>query len=161
MAEFWWGQSPNKEVRKHQQFYPACQGKCKPILAHMLAGIEMDKNPLLENPAVGKELEIIFEDDELLVIYKPEDFLSVPGIHIQDSVYTRMKLEIEDISGPIVVHRLDMSTSGLLLIAKHKRAHKFLQHQFIKRTVTKRYTALLDGLVKEDKGTINLAGRFR
>ncbi|MBD3724826.1 MAG: RNA pseudouridine synthase, partial [Flavobacteriaceae bacterium] len=42
LAEFWWGQSPKSEVRKHKQFYPACQSKCKPILAHMLDGIEMD-----------------------------------------------------------------------------------------------------------------------
>ena len=156
MAEFWWGQSPNKEIRKHRQFYPACQGKCKPILTHMLAGIEMDKNPLLENPAIGKELEIIYEDDALIVVYKPAEFLSVPGIHIQDSVYTRIKQQVKNISGPIVVHRLDMSTSGLLVLAKNKNAHKHIQAQFINKTVRKRYTALLDGVVKADSGIIDL-----
>jgi len=156
MAEFWWGQSPNKEIRKHQHFYPACQGKCKPILAHMLDGIDMDKNPLIVNPAIGKELETIFEDDHLIVIYKPEEFLSVPGIDIKDSVYTRIKHQIKNISGPIIVHRLDMSTSGLLVLAKTKKAHKDLQSQFIKRTIKKRYTALLDGILTEDKGTIEL-----
>lgn len=156
MAEFWWGQSSNKEIRKHQQFYPACQGKCKPILKHMLAGIEMDTNPLLQNPAIGKELETIFEDKDLIVVYKPEDFLSVPGIHIQDSVYARIKQQVKNISGPIIIHRLDMATSGLLVLAKNKKAHKNIQSQFINKTVKKRYTALLDGIVKEDKGTINL-----
>lgn len=156
MAEFWWGQSPNKEIRKHQQFYPACQGKCKPILTHMLAGIEMDTNPMLQNPAIGKELETIFEDEDLIVVYKPEEFLSVPGIHIQDSVYTRIKQQVKNISGPIIVHRLDMSTSGLLLLAKNKKAHKNLQSQFINRTVKKRYTALLDGITTDNNGTINL-----
>ncbi|WP_370624066.1 RluA family pseudouridine synthase [Tenacibaculum sp. AHE15PA] len=156
MAEFWWGKSPNKEVRKHQQFYPACQGKCKPILTHMLAGIKMDTNPLLENPAVGKELETIFEDNDLIVIYKPNDFLSVPGIHIQDSVYSRIKQQIKNISGPIIVHRLDMATSGLLVLAKNKKAHKIIQSQFINKTVKKRYTALLDGIITENKGIINL-----
>ena len=156
MAEFWWGQSPNKEIRKHKHFYPACQGKCKPILTHMLGGIELDKNPLLINPAIGKELETIFEDDHLIVIYKPEEFLSVPGISIKDSVYTRIKHQIKNITGPIIVHRLDMSTSGLLVLAKTKKAHKNLQSQFIKRTIKKRYTALLDGLIEEDKGTIEL-----
>ena len=156
MAEFWWGKSPNKEVRKHQQFYPACQGKCKPILTHMLAGIKMDTNPLLENPAVGKELETIFEDDDLIVIYKPNDFLSVPGIHIQDSVYSRIKQQVRNISGPIIIHRLDMATSGLLVLAKNKKAHKIIQSQFINKTVQKRYTALLDGIITDDKGTINL-----
>ena len=156
MAEFWWGQSPNKEIRKHQHFYPACQGKCKPILAHMLDGIDMDKNPLIVNPAIGKELETIFEDDHLIVIYKPEEFLSVPGIDIKDSVYTRIKHQIKNISGPIIVHRLDMSTSGLLVLAKTKKAHKNLQSQFIKRTIKKRYTALLDGTINENSGTIDL-----
>jgi tRNA pseudouridine32 synthase/23S rRNA pseudouridine746 synthase len=156
LAEFWWGQSPNTEIRKHQQFYPACQGKCKPILTHMLDGIEMDTNPMLQNPAIGKEFEIVFEDDDLLVINKPSEFLSVPGIHIQDSIYTRVKQQYPTISGPIIIHRLDMSTSGLLVVAKNKTAHKELQRQFINRTVKKRYVALLDGIVSEDKGTINL-----
>ena len=156
MAEFWWGQSPNKEIRKHQQFYPACQGKCKPILTHMLAGIEMDINPLLQNPAIGKELETIFEDENLIVVSKPSEFLSIPGIHIQDSVYTRIKQQVKNISGPIIVHRLDMATSGLLVLAKNKKAHKSLQSQFINKTVQKRYTALLDGIVTDNKGTINL-----
>jgi len=156
MAEFWWGKSPNEEIRKHQQFYPACQGKCKPILTHMLAGIEMDINPLLQNPAIGKELETIFEDENLIVISKPSEFLSVPGIHIQDSVFTRIKQQVKNISGPIIVHRLDMATSGLLVLAKNKKAHKRLQSQFINKTVQKRYTALLDGIVTDNKGTINL-----
>ncbi|WP_233898004.1 RluA family pseudouridine synthase [Tenacibaculum piscium] len=156
MAEFWWGKSPNKEIRKHEQFYPACQGKCKPILTHMLKGIEMDTNPLLENPAIGKELETIFEDDQLIVICKPADFLSVPGIHIQDSVYTRIKQQVKNISGPIIVHRLDMATSGLLVLAKNKEAHKILQNQFITKTVQKKYTALLDGIITENSGTITL-----
>ena len=156
MAEFWWGQSPNKEIRKHKQFYPACQGKCKPILTHMLDGIEMDTNPMLQNPAIGKELEYLFEDDDLIVVHKPAEFLSVPGIKIQDSVYTRIKHKYPNISGPIIVHRLDMSTSGILLIAKNKEAHKNLQSQFIKKTVRKRYEAVLDGNLKDDIGSIDL-----
>ena len=156
MAEFWWGQSPNKEIRKHKHFYPACQGKCKPILQHMLSGIEMDVNPMLQNPAIGKELDIIFEDEDIIIINKPAEFLSVPGIHIQDSVYTRIKQQIKDISGPIIVHRLDMSTSGLLVLAKNKNAHKNLQSQFINKTIEKRYTAMLDGIIKEKSGNIKL-----
>lgn len=159
MAEFWWGQSPSKEIRKHQQYYPACQGKCKPILTHMLDGMEMDTNPMLQNPAIGKELETIYEDEDLIVVYKPEEFLSVPGIHIQDSVYTRVKQQVKNISGPIIVHRLDMSTSGLLVLAKNKKAHQNLQSQFIHKTVQKRYTALLDGIINENKGIISLALR--
>ena len=156
MAEFWWGASPNTEIRKHQQFYPACQGRCKPILAHMLTGITMDKNPMLTNPAIGKELTIIYEDEALVVINKPAEFLSVPGKNIQDSVYLRMKQRYPKATGPLIVHRLDMSTSGIMLIAKTASANKILQRQFIERTVKKRYVALLEGSLKENEGSINL-----
>lgn len=156
LAEFWWGQSPKSEVRKHKQFYPACRSKCEPILAHMLHGIEMDDNPLLENPAEGKDIEIVFEDEYLAVINKPAEFLSVPGKNIQDSVYERVKKRYPEASGPLIVHRLDMSTSGLLLIAKSEEIYIQLQSQFIKRTVKKRYVALLDGIVKQPEGIINL-----
>jgi len=160
MAEFWWGESPKSAIRKHGQYYPACQGKCQPILGHMLQGMEVDENPLLNNPAEGKSIDIIYEDEELLVINKPAEFLSVPGKMIQDSVYQRMKIQFPKATGPLIVHRLDMSTSGLMLIAKTKDTHKNLQRQFIKRTVKKRYVALLDGLVKEDEGIIDLPLRL-
>ncbi len=156
MAEFWWGTPPKSAVRKQGQFYPACRGKCEPILAHMLEGIEMDENPMLVNPAIGKSIDIVFEDEALLVIQKPAEFLSVPGKNIRDSVFQRIQDRFPDASGPLIVHRLDMSTSGLMLIAKSKETHKFLQHQFIKRSIKKRYVALLDGEIREDEGTIDL-----
>jgi len=156
MAEFWWGRSPKSEVRKHQQFYPACMGKCGPILSHMLKGIEVEDNPFLRNPAEGKELGIVFEDDYLIVVNKPADFLSVPGKQVNDSVFLRMKHKYPEATGPLIVHRLDMATSGLLLIAKSDEVYKNLQQQFIKRKIQKRYIALLDGVAKENSGLINL-----
>ncbi|MGS4346851.1 pseudouridine synthase [Myroides odoratus] len=156
MAEFWWGESPKSEIRKHKHFYPACRGKCEPILGHMLGGLTIDDNPLLVNPELQRPIEIIYEDEDFAVVNKPEEFLSVPGIYIQDSVYERMKLRYPKATGPIIVHRLDMATSGILVIAKNKAAHKALQSQFIKKTVTKRYVALLDGLVEGNEGVIDL-----
>ena len=156
LAEFWWGQSPKSEIRQHGQFYPACTGKCKPILNHMLAGMDLDKNPLEINPAIGKEIEIVFEDDYLAVIHKPAEFLSVPGKTISDSVLERVKKRYPEATGPLIVHRLDMSTSGLLLIAKTNAVYLHLQAQFLKRTVHKRYVALLDGLISANEGEINL-----
>jgi len=153
MAEFWWGQSPKSEVRKHKQFYPACTGKCEPILEHMLHGIPLDENPFLKNAAEGKSLKIIYEDNYLLAVNKPEEFLSVPGKLVQDSVQERVK---KSYSNSLIVHRLDMSTSGIILIAKNQEIYKKLQSQFIKRQVKKRYVALLNGLVKNNSGTINL-----
>lgn len=156
MAEFWWGISPNSAIRKHKNYYAACQSRCKPILAHMLNGIEMDDNLLLENLAEKQELQIIYEDDVLLVVNKPSEFLSVPGKEITDSVYSRIKEKYPNATGPLIVHRLDMSTSGILLLTKTKEANKVLQSQFINRTVKKRYVALLDGILSEKKGTIKL-----
>lgn len=156
LAEFWWGESPKSEIRKHKHYYPSCRGKCEPILGHMLKGLSVDENPMLKNPAEGKSLERVYEDQYLVVINKPAEFLSVPGKTITDSVYTRMLQDYPDATGPLIVHRLDMSTSGLLLIAKDKASHKKLQNQFINRTVKKRYVALLDGEVNYDKEIIDL-----
>ena len=155
MAEFWWGASPKSEIRKHRQFYPACTGKCKPILSHMLEGIPMDENPLLKNSGEGTTLTIFYEDDSLVVVNKPAELLSVPGIQIQDSVYTRLQAAFGNIE-PLIIHRLDMSTSGLLVVAKTKEAHKHIQRQFLKRTVIKRYTALLSKVISGEEGEIKL-----
>ena len=157
MAEFWWGQSPKSEIRKHKQFYPACKSKCEPILlSHMLIGLKMESNPFEENPAEGKDIEIVYEDDILLVVNKPAEFLSVPGKKITDSVYQRIKEKYPEATGPLVVHRLDMSTSGLMLIAKDEATYVKLQSQFIKRTISKRYVALLDGVLHDNEGSIDL-----
>jgi len=156
MAEFWWGASPKSEVKKHQQYYPACTGKCQPILKHMLVGMQMDENPFLYNYAQGKNLDIIYRDQDILVVNKPSEFLSVPGKEISDSVYLRIKQQFPDATGPIIVHRLDMSTSGLMVIALNPQANKYLQKQFIHREVHKQYVALVEGLPQQNEGEINL-----
>jgi tRNA pseudouridine32 synthase / 23S rRNA pseudouridine746 synthase len=156
MAEFWWGQSPVSEVRLHGRYYPACQSKCAPILGHMLTGLAVDPNPMEQNPAEGKELEIVFEDEFLWVVDKPSEFLSVPGKIVKDSVYTRFLSAYPQATGPLIVHRLDMSTSGLMVLAKEKWVHEQLQRQFIKRQVRKRYLALLEGIIQGEEGTIDL-----
>jgi tRNA pseudouridine32 synthase/23S rRNA pseudouridine746 synthase len=156
LAEFWWGAPPPSEVRVHGQYYPACRGKCEPILGHMLEGMDVDPNPMLDNPAEGKELEIIFEDEAIILINKPAEFLSVPGRKITDSVYTRIKKSHPLAEGPIIVHRLDMSTSGIMVLAKTLKAYHFLQNQFIKRKVKKRYVAILNGTLAQHTGQIEL-----
>lgn len=157
MAEFWWGQSPNSEVRQHKQFYPSCKSKCEPILmGHMLKGLEMEENPFIMNHAAGKDIEIVYEDEAMLAINKPTEFLSVPGKTISDSVYARIKEKYPEATGPLIVHRLDMSTSGIMLIAKNEVTAVQLQSQFINRTIKKRYVALLDGLLEKSHGYIDL-----
>ena len=145
MAEFWWGASPKTEVRYHGYYYPSCKGKCEPILRHMLAGLEVDENPLLASARRGWKLETVFEDEWLVVVNKPAGLLTVPGKDAATpSVYQYIKEKYPDATGALMVHRLDMDTSGLLVVAKTPEVHRRLQQQFERRTVQKRYIALLD-----------------
>lgn len=155
MAEFWWGESPTGEIRKHKQFYPACRSKCMPILNHMLAGTPVEENPL-KIPTTYSDINIIYEDASLLVVDKPPGLLSVPGKEEIDSVYLRVKQRYPEASGPLIVHRLDMATSGLMLVALTDEAYKDLQNQFLRRIVKKQYVALLDGIVVQSEGFIDL-----
>ena len=159
MAEFWWGDSPKNEIRHHGYCYPSCKGKCEPILQHMLQGLEVDENPLLNPVHEEEELEIVFEDEWLLVVNKPAGMLSVPGkAEDRDSVYHRLKKKYPEATGPMIVHRLDMATSGLLLVAKTKEVHRDLQAQFANRSIKKRYVAVLDGaIIKTEKETKPIA----
>jgi tRNA pseudouridine32 synthase/23S rRNA pseudouridine746 synthase len=156
LAEFWWGPSPASEIRKHGYFYPACRSKCLPILTHMLEGLKVGIDLMQENPAIGKELPVVYDDPHFVVVHKPAEMLSVPGKSITDSVYTRMRALYPEAEEPMVVHRLDMSTSGLMLLAKTKRAHQHLQSQFIKRKVKKSYIAVLEGTIEGQSGEISL-----
>lgn len=157
MAEFWWGDSPKTEIRHHGHYYPACKGKCEPILQHMLQGLQVEENPMLKRMQVpSKNLEIVYEDPWLSVINKPAGMLSVPGKEDAVSVYSLMREQYPEADSPLTVHRLDMATSGLMLIAKTKRVHQNLQAQFKNRLVRKRYVALLEGIVPKDKDTVDL-----
>lgn len=156
LAEFWYGKSPSSEIRKHGYFYPACKTKCLPILTHMLIGLDVDPNPLEDNPTKLAQLDIVYDDDDIIVINKPHDFLSVPGRNIGDSIYTRIQAHYPVLKELMVVHRLDMSTSGLILFAKNKAAHKHIQMQFLNRTIHKKYVAVLDGIAENDCGLIDL-----
>ncbi|MEZ8159220.1 pseudouridine synthase [Vibrio splendidus] len=156
LSEFWWGLPPTDIIRQHANLYPVCQSKSFEILDHQLTHIELEDNPLIVNPAVGKSFDIVYEDDEIVVVNKPEEFLSVPGKFIEDSVYTRIKARYPNATGPLIIHRLDMSTSGLLILALTAESNKNIQKQFIDRTVEKRYTALLDGEIDGKSGDISL-----
>lgn len=157
MAEFWWGDSPKTEIRHHGHYYPACKGKCEPILQHMLQGLQVEDNPLLKKMQPPcNEWEIVYEDPWLAVVNKPAGMLSVPGKEDAVSVYDLAREKYPDADGPLTVHRLDMATSGLIIIAKSKHVHQNLQAQFKNRLVKKCYIALLEGIVPQDKGTIDL-----
>jgi tRNA pseudouridine32 synthase/23S rRNA pseudouridine746 synthase len=117
--------------------------------------MDVDENPLLNAPKKDSALEIVYEDESLVVVNKPSGLRSVPGVNVRDSVYTRLKDRWGD-TEPLIIHRLDMDTSGLLVVAKTQEAHRHIQRQFLKRTVSKRYTALLSKVIDQSEGEIDL-----
>ena len=140
MAMFWWGESPKEEIRHHLQFYPACNGKCKPILRWMLPEV----NTMLNHASQPLTLETLYEDRELAVICKPAGMLSVPGKEPGvTSVYSIMRGKYPEATGPLIVHRLDMATSGLMVIAKTEFAYHRLQEQFASHQIQKKYIAIV------------------
>lgn len=143
LAEFWWGASPAAGIRHHGHFYPACRGKCRPILPFMLRGLELEPHPDFAQAIDAHEPQTVYEDEYLLVINKPAGLMSTPGKHIKDSVQTRLLQRYPQHPELKLVHRLDMGTSGLLLVAKTLPANKRLQRQFVQRSVEKQYEALL------------------
>ncbi len=152
MAEFWWGPPPKTErlrvgddesgmIRQHGRFYPACRGKCKPVLTWMLQGLDVDPNPeeLSERPLL--DIDIVYEDDWIIVLNKPSGLLSVPGRVGPYSVATILHQRYPD---SLLAHRLDMGTSGLMVAAKNRSVYVSLQRQFTDHTIRKTYVALLD-----------------
>jgi len=152
MAEFWWGPSPKSEIRQHGQFYPACRGKCKPVLTWMLQGLDVDPDPE-EVGLPHLQPEIVYDDEVLAVVNKPSGMLSVPGRTEHYSVATWAQQRWE---AAMMVHRLDMWTSGLILVAKTTDAYHHLQRQFQEHTIKKKYLALVEGVPSKEHGIIDL-----
>lgn len=152
MAEFWWGESPKNLIRHHEQFYPACRGKCKPVLTWMMQGLDVDPSPE-ETSTSHLGAEIVYEDEAVVVVNKPSGMLSMPGRQETYSVATWAE---ERWPGSMVAHRLDMSTSGIILVAKTEEAYHALQEQFTERVIKKKYFAIVEGIPKNEHGIVNL-----
>ena len=155
MAMFWWGESPKEEIRHHLHFYPACNGKCKPILQWMLPASTFE--PAAVDLSIYYKVETLYEDREIAVIHKPEGLLSVPGKDAaQPSIYALMRSKYPEATGPLIVHRLDMSTSGVMIIAKTEFAYHRLQKAFLNHQIQKKYVAIISGKDIPEKGIISL-----
>ena len=154
LAEFWVGESPVGEVRRDGCFYGACKSKCEPILGYMLQGLDVEESALEKGSDISS-IEVVYEDESLLVVNKPSGVLSVPGIVGGTSVQQWLREKYSD-NTLLVVHRLDMATSGLLVVAKSMQVYKMMQQLFAERKVEKHYMALLDGVPQCDKGRIEL-----
>ena len=155
MAEFWWGPSPKTEVRQHGQFYPACRGKCKPVLTWMLQGLDVDPNPEEVFGQPRLDITVVYEDEHLIIVNKPSGLLSVPGRVGSYSVATILS---QRYPGCLLAHRLDMGTSGLMVAAKSRDVYRSLQQQFSDHTIRKCYVALLDTSLHPSPFTIHQKG---
>ena len=144
MAEFWWGESPKQEIRHHLHFYPPCKGRCIPLLRWM---INPPSTPLPSSPGGEEITGILFEDSQLAVIVKPAGMLSVPGKTGEVSLYDIMRQRYPNTDSPLIVHRLDQATSGIMVIAKTLYAYHNLQKQFSEHTIEKRYVAVLENKI--------------
>ncbi|MFT5225642.1 MAG: tRNA pseudouridine32 synthase/23S rRNA pseudouridine746 synthase [Polaribacter sp.] len=155
LAEFWWGRPPATGVRHHGNLYSPCRGKCHPILPFMLKGLDVESS---DDALIRESLvpTIVYEDADIVVVNKPADLLSIPGKEEHHSVLSWLRKQYPDATGALLVHRLDMSTSGLLLAAKTAQAHKYLQKQFINRTIQKRYIAVLSKVIAHEDKLIDL-----
>ena len=154
MAEFWWGESPASEIRHHLHYYPACSSKCLPILTHMLKGLDVAPNPLAQKRHTA-EPRVLYADEYILVVDKPAGMLSVPGkaddsasVSVEEYFANNSKLKIQNSKFLKAAHRLDMDTSGLLVLARTEQAYVELQRQFASRETMKRYEAVLSGVPK-------------
>jgi len=155
IAEFWWGSAPAGGVRHHAQFYPPCRGKCHPLLPFLLKGVDIEQSGTLSSNS-WLEPEIMYEDEHIVVLNKPQGLLSIPGKLLKHSVLDWLRQRYPSATGALLVHRLDMATSGLLLAAKSADDYKYLQKQFIERSVKKRYVAVLSKKLYKKSYTIDL-----
>lgn len=157
MGEFWYGASPRTEVRQSGSFYPSCMGKCGPLLSYMLQGLEVEANPL-DKKYCGTQPEVMFCDEDIIVVNKPSGMLSVPGRTEADSLLDWLRARYGDEVESC--HRLDMDTSGVMVYARHLEAKKALEAQFAAGEVKKCYRARLCSAPKAFKklaeGTIDL-----
>ena len=180
MAEFWWG--PPSGDKMQGEFYGACGDRCQPLMGFLLSGLS--QNPIVSNldksftggleahPTnhhdtscgtgilpVAQMPQIVYEDKWLIAVNKPSGLLSVPGRYLenQDSVLSRLRNLLPDGLNLTAVHRLDLETSGILLLARDKETSSQIRHHFEKRQVQKIYEAVLSGTVNVDSGTIELS----
>jgi len=159
MAEFWWGPPPEAGDRREGVFYPACRGKCGPLLPFMLGGLTVGVATIPgAEPVLDDQPRTLHEDAHLMVVEKPCGLLSVPGRgrELKDSAYLRLKERHPEFTGPLLVHRLDLDTSGVLLVAKDEKTYKALQRMFTLREIEKRYVAWVEGSPEADSGTVSL-----
>lgn len=146
IAEYWYGRGKEGEVRIHGRHYPACRGKCRPVLGWMLQGLDIEP-PLDSDCDAGIDLkpEVIFENQWFCVVDKPSGILSVPGKGAALSVQQWLEAKYGPDRDVKVVHRLDQDTSGLLIAAFGPAAYRALQFMFASRQVKKTYVADLEG----------------
>lgn len=142
LAEGFYGKNTN--FKEHKKLYPPCKEKCSLILPAML------------------NLDILYCDEYITVVNKPSGLVTIPGKapELKDCVTSRIKELFPSAIELSSAHRLDMDTSGLLVLGRDKASHRNLSIQFQDRKVEKKYIALVRGVLKEASGTIELPLRL-
>lgn len=146
IAEYWYGAPKEGEVRIHGEHYPACRGKCLPVLGWMLRGVEID--PPLDADCGLMECfkpEVIYENRWFCVVDKPAGMLSVPGKGAAISLQEWLEQRYGAAAQVRMAHRLDRDTSGLMVATFGADAYKEMQSLFATRRVSKTYVATLEG----------------
>ena len=146
MAEYWYGKPKGGEVRRHGESYPACRGKCLPVLSWMLQGLPI--HPPIENECHSikpPEPEIIYENHWFCVVNKPSGMLSVPGKGPAISLQKWLEEKYGPERSVKLAHRLDQDTSGLMVATFGDLSFKVMQSLFARRRVRKTYIADLEG----------------
>lgn len=162
LAEFWWGPPPPSGARQEGMFFPACKEKCGPLLPFLLDGVPLaPRHTWRPRRVAEEELTTVHEDERIVVVLKPAGLLSVPARDeaVDDSVWARLRRRYPSASGPLLVHRLDLDTSGLLVAALDEEAFRLVQAQFVSRSVRKTYAAWLEGALADDEGEVSLPMR--
>ncbi|WP_342496369.1 RluA family pseudouridine synthase [Bacillus sp. FSL K6-3149] len=124
--------------------------------------VEIPEPEVLDVEAEPMDLDIYYEDADVLVVNKPRGMVvhPAPG-HVSGTLVNGLMAHCTDLSGingvmrPGIVHRIDKDTSGLLMVAKNDMAHESLVNQLVAKTVTRKYTAVVHGIIQHDTGTID------
>ncbi len=148
LGEFWYGRPPLRELRLQGCFYPACTGKCGPLLEYMMQGLDVEPNPLERDDSEFTAQLVIYADDDIVVANKPAGMLSVPGRTASNSLLTLLRRRFgEDLQS---CHRLDMDTSGVMVFARGLRNKSLIEKQFAEHSAQKTYVARLISLPAAD-----------
>lgn len=156
MGQFWWGPVAAYDARAEGTFFAFAKERHEKLLNYFLQELRLEENTLVVDQFKNWTPDIVYEDNDIVAFNKPSGMLSVPGKLPVTDLYSIALSRYPDATGPMLLHRLDMSTSGIVVFAKNKQTHQALQNAFARGSVRKRYIALLEKMPPNTSGEIKL-----